>query len=66
MDVALTEGKQRTSNDQKSDRWNDTSAEYKAAMDHNAQIHDPNSQVHQAMLDNRSGQIAANKAKGRK
>ena len=47
----------RTPNDQRSDAFNRTSAEYKARMDHNANINNPTSPVFQAVLDNRSRQL---------
>lgn len=51
----MSKGKHvRTPNDQRSDAFNKTSAEYKARMDHNAIIHDPATPEYQADLNNKS------------
>ena len=50
----------RSPNDQRSDAFNQTSAENKARMDHNSNIHNPTSPEFQAIEDNRANQLNPN------
>jgi hypothetical protein len=59
---------QRTPNDQRSDAFNSTSAEYRAAQIHNTNIHNPTSSEYKDAMDNKANQMNPNNtaSKGKK